>query len=131
MSEPTPETQHALEDRVKVWNVTIKSLHLPNGQWIMAKSSTEVRGWAVWKDHDVVKAWLNTGALTETDPEAAPPPGEVMEKFTSFPDAPSVFTGKIEPLRVPGSLSGSPPAPGEPNQPTQPLEGTQNPGPGF
>ncbi len=92
-------------DEVEVWNTTIKGLRLPNNQYIRPLKSTRVRGWGIWKSDDIVQAWLACGAITETDPEAAPPPGDALPTFTSLSPAPSVFTGRIEPPRRP---SGSP-----------------------
>jgi hypothetical protein len=75
----TPDVETApahasLDDVVQVWNLTEKGLRLPNDQYIRGKSSTKVRGWGIWKNDDIVKAWLTSGALTESDPGAPPPP---------------------------------------------------------
>ncbi len=61
-------------DEVEVWNTTIKGLRLPNNQYIKGKSTIKVRGWGIWKNDDIVKAWLASGALTESDPGAPPLP---------------------------------------------------------
>jgi hypothetical protein len=88
------------EDETEVWNITKKPLRIPNHQIIMGNSSTRVRGWGIWKNDDIVKAWLLTGALTETDPGEEPVvPLSVPVSHASFPSAPNVFTDRVEPPR--------------------------------
>ena len=90
------EGRHALEDEVEVWNLTVKPLRLPNNQVIRAHSSTNVRGWEIWKYHDVVKAWLQTGALSETQPSEVIEPTRI-QSAAQFAIQPSVITGRYEP----------------------------------
>jgi hypothetical protein len=104
MSDPDVAATHdSLSDETQVWNLTNKSIHLPNGQWIARHSTSKIRGWGIWKNNDVVKSWLQTGALTETDPdEPEAPPLARVPSFATFA-APNVFSGIVQPLTEPRS----------------------------
>jgi hypothetical protein len=124
----------SLEDETEVWNVTVKPIRIPNHQIIMGKSSTRVRGWGIWKSDDVIRAWLKTGALTETDPGEQPPPPESPEtSYASFPAAPNVFSGRVEPIRPIRAEKAPSPEPKEaPQAPkgSSPSPGGLKPSPG-
>jgi len=110
-SDPSPSPRH-LEGRTRVWNLTVKPIRVPNGQiiWgvgqvrlpdgsrVSRQNWADVMDWEVWKGADVVRAWLETGALTETDPagsiDAVAAERGLKRSLTS--PAPSVFTGKRE-----------------------------------
>jgi hypothetical protein len=112
--------------RKKVWNNTTKLFRMPNNQVILPKNFNNIAGWDIWKDHDVVKSWLMTGALTEDEP-LAPPEGEVLATFTALSAAPSVFSGKVEPVRAP---SPEPKEAPKPPQGSSPSPGGLKPSPG-
>lgn len=100
---PTVSQQMGDDVRKKVWNNTNKAFRMPNNQAILPRRSGNISGWDVWKDDDVVKSWLSTGALTEDEPLSRGG-GERLSTFTTpLSPAPSVFSGIIEPPTKPGA----------------------------